>query len=330
MPLVSVVVPCYNEQDTIGLLLDALHNQSFPLAELEVVIADGLSTDRTREAIAAYQASHPELALRVVDNPRKIIPAGVNAAIRAARGEWIVRLDAHSIPKPTYIERCLAALQAGCGDNVGGVWEIRPGSAGWLAQSIALAAAHPLGAGDARYRVGGQAQAVDTVPFGAFHRSLLEQVGFFDETLLTNEDYEFNVRVRRAGGVVWMDPQISTVYFARSTLGALARQYWRYGYWKARMLRRYPETLRWRQLLPPLFTASLAGLGLLSLVWRPVGWLLAAEILAYTLALFTVGLRAAWQKRQPALAIGLPLAMGTMHLTWGSAFLWSFVTQIFA
>jgi succinoglycan biosynthesis protein ExoA len=330
MPLVSVVVPCYNEQDTIGLLLDALRSQSFPLAELEVVIADGLSTDRTREAIAAYQAAHPDLTLRVVDNPRKIIPAGVNAAIRAAQGEWIVRLDAHSIPRPTYIERCLAALQAGCGQNVGGVWEIRPGGAGWLAQSIALAAAHPLGAGDARYRVGGQAQAVDTVPFGAFHRSLLERIGFFDETLLTNEDYEFNVRVRKAGGVVWMDPQISTAYFARSTLGALARQYWRYGYWKARMLRRYPETLRWRQLLPPLFVASLAGLGLLSLVWRPAGWLLAAEALAYTLALFAVGLRAAWQKRQPALAIGLPLAMGTMHLSWGSAFLWSFVTHIFA
>jgi glycosyltransferase involved in cell wall biosynthesis len=330
MPLVSVVVPCYNEQDTIGLLLDALHSQSFPLAQLEVVIADGLSTDHTRQAIAEYQASHPDLALRVVDNPLRIIPAGVNVAIRAAHGEWIVRLDAHSIPRPTYIERCLAALQAGCGENVGGIWEIRPGGPGWLAQSIALAAAHPLGAGDARYRVGGQAQAVDTVPFGAFHRSLLERVGFFDETLLTNEDYEFNARVRKSGGVVWMDPQINTTYFARATLGSLAQQYWRYGYWKARMLRRYPDTLRWRQLLPPLFVASLLGLGLLSLVWHPAGWLLIAEVLMYALALFGVGLQAAWQKRQPAVAVGLPLAIGTMHLAWGSAFLWSSVTQLFA
>jgi glycosyltransferase involved in cell wall biosynthesis len=330
MPLVSVVVPCYNEQDTICLLLDALYNQTLPHNKLEVVIADGLSSDRTRQAIADYQDSHPDLALRVVDNPRRVIPAGVNAAIRAAQGEWIVRLDAHSVPRPTYVERCLMALQAGCGDNVGGVWEIRPGGPGWLAHSIALAAAHPLGVGDARYRLGGHPQAVDTVPFGAFHRSLLERVGYFDETLLTNEDYEFNVRVRQSGGVVWMDPQIRTAYFARATLGSLGQQYWRYGYWKAHMLRRYPNTLRWRQLLPPLFVSSLLGLGLLSLAWHLAGWLLLVEILLYASALFGVGLRAAWQKRQPALAVGLPLAIATMHLAWGCAFLWSFLTLVFA
>ena len=101
---------------------------------------------------------------------------------------------------------------------------------------------------------------MDTVPFGAFRRSLIDKIGLFDETLLTNEDYEFNTRIRQSGGRVWLDPEIVTVYYARSTLRDLARQYWRYGYWKFRMLRRYPDTLRWRQALPPLFVASLIGL----------------------------------------------------------------------
>ena len=126
-----------------------------------------------------------------------------------------------------------------------------------MAQSIAAAASHPLGVGDALYRHASKASQVDTVPFGAFKRELLALVGFFDESLLTNEDYEFNTRIRKSGGTIWLDPAIRSVYFARPTLAALARQYSRYGFWKWRMLRRYPETLRWRQGLPPLFVLSL-------------------------------------------------------------------------
>ena len=322
MPTVSIIVPCYNEQATIPLLLEAICQQTFPLEEMEVVIADGLSSDDTRGAIAEFQRQHPRLAVRVVDNPRRIIPAALNRALEAAQGEFIVRLDGHSMPAQDYVERCVSALQAGCGDNVGGVWLIRPGSSGWIAQAIAVAASHPLGVGDARYRVGGQAQAVDTVPFGSFRRALTAKIGMFDETLLTNEDYEFNVRVRQSGGRVWMDPEIQIVYFARPTLAALASQYLRYGYWKAQMLRRYPETLRWRQFIPPAFVASLALLALLAPWLAPAAWLLAAELAVYAVALLAAGLHAAIRNRQPLLIFGLPLAIATMHFTWGAALLW--------
>ena len=322
MPTVSIIVPCYNEQATIPLLLEAICQQTFPLEEMEVVIADGLSSDDTRGAIAEFQRQHPRLAVRVVDNPRRIIPAALNRALEAAQGEFIVRLDGHSMPAQDYVERCVSALQAGCGDNVGGVWLIRPGSSGWIAQAIAVAASHPLGVGDARYRVGGQAQAVDTVPFGSFRRALTAKIGMFDETLLTNEDYEFNVRVRQSGGRVWMDPEIQIVYFARPTLAALASQYLRYGYWKAQMLRRYPETLRWRQFIPPAFVASLAILALLAPWLAPAAWLLAAELAVYAAALLAAGLHAAIKNRQPLLIFGLPLAIATMHFTWGAALLW--------
>lgn len=322
-PTVSIIVPCYNEQETIRLLLDAICAQDYPLDRLEVVIADGLSSDRTREQIAVFQKEKPGLSVRVVDNTRRTIPAALNRAIEAAEGEWIVRLDGHSKPAPDYVSRCVSALEQGLGDNVGGAWDIQPAGPDWQARSIAAAAAHPLGVGDARYRIGGPAQEVDTVPFGSFSRSLIERVGPFDETLLTNEDYEFNARIRRSGGRVWMDPSIRSVYFARSTFADLARQYWRYGYWKARMLRRYPNTLRWRQFLPPAFVFSLAVLALLSLVLPAARVILLLLAGVYGLTLLLAGFQAALKKRDPGLLLGLPLAIGIMHFSWGSAFLWS-------
>ncbi len=322
MPAVSIIIPCYNEEATITLLLEAIREQTYPVEEMEVIIADGHSTDRTRSAIESYTEKHPELAVRVVENPRRFIPAALNRALEAARGEFIVRLDGHSMPAKDYVERCVRALQEGRGDNVGGVWQIRAGGGGWMAQAIAAAASHPLGVGDASYRLGGQAQAVDTVPFGAFRRELVTRIGMFDETLLTNEDYEFNVRVRQSGGQIWMDPQIQSVYFARSTLQALARQYLRYGYWKAQMLKRYPETIRWRQFLPPAFVASLIVL-LAFAPWISVArWLLLIELGTYTLILLAAGLHAAIRNHQPGLIIGLPLSIATMHITWGAALLW--------
>ncbi|HEY9153195.1 MAG TPA: glycosyltransferase family 2 protein, partial [Anaerolineales bacterium] len=263
-PFVSIIVPCYNEEATIRQLLDAVLAQTYPRSHMEIIIADAFSQDKTRERINLFQREHYDVSLRVADNERRTIPAALNLAVKESRGEIIVRLDAHSQPNPEYVERCVQALEDGKGANVGGVWEIRPGSKGWVAESIAVAASHPLGVGDAMYRLNPKAGAVDTVPFGAFRRGLIAQIGGFDETLLSNEDYEFNARVRQSGGVVWLDPQIRSTYFARASFGELARQYWRYGFWKWRMLKRYTNTIRWRQALPPLFVVSVIGLAILS------------------------------------------------------------------
>jgi succinoglycan biosynthesis protein ExoA len=339
LPRVSIIVPCRNEQNTICLLLDAIHAQTYPRDRMEVVIADGLSTDQTRQRITDFQAQHPDLNVQVIDNPQRNIPAGLNRAIAAAQGELIVRLDAHSVPRPGYVAGCVASLQQGLGDNVGGVWEIYPGGAGWQARAIAVAAAHPLGVGDAHYRYTETPQQVDTVPFGAFPRSLIDRIGPFDENLLSNEDYEFNVRVRQAGGKVWLDPEIRSTYFARASYLDLARQYSRYGYWKARMLRRYPGTLRWRQALPPVFVLSLLVLLILS-IWLPIArWIIVIESTIYILILSLVGLQTAMtykaaadrsphlQGRDWSLLPGVPLAIATMHLAWGSAFLWSMIPR---
>ncbi len=326
-PNVSLIIPCYNEEATIGLVLDALYRQTYPRDRLEVVIADGRSSDRTREKITEFCARHPDLRVIVVDNPRRIIPAAVNTGVAASSGEVIVRLDAHSVPDERYVEQSVRGLEEGKGDNVGGIWMIQPGSRGWIGRSIAAAAGHPLGVGDALYRYASQPQEVDTVPFGAFYRATFEKIGKFDENLLTNEDYEFNVRLRQAGGRIYLDPAIRSNYFARPDLGSLARQYWRYGYWKWRMLRRYPSTLRWRQALPPLFVAGIILLILAAPFWNTARAALAAAIGIYLLILLAGSLPASLRQRDLRLLAGIPLAIMTMHFSWGAGFLSSIFTS---
>ena len=322
----SIVVPCYNERGTIHLLLDALYEQTYPRAAMEVVIADGGSTDGTQAAIQGWHNQHPDLTVKVVENRARIIPAALNSAIRASDGSFIVRLDAHSRPEPDYVERSVAAVSEERGQNVGGAWDIQPGSDHWIARSIAAAAGHPIGVGDAKYRYSDKAGYVETVPFGAFKRDLLAQVGFFDETLLTNEDYEFNTRIRQAGGKIWFDPQIRSVYYARESLPALARQYWRYGYWKVQMLRRYPHTVRWRQALPPLFVAGLILLAVLSPFISIAGYFLTGILALYMLILLAAGVQLGLINNKFAFMLGVPLAIACMHFSWGTGFLWGLLS----
>lgn len=329
MKIVSIIVPCYNEEKTITLLLDAVAAQTVPHDLLEVVFADGNSTDHTVECIQRWCESHPDIDVRIVSNPKRIIPAGLNLAGHTATGEFIIRLDAHSVPNPDYVEQCLAVLADPAVQNAGGRWEIAPGSDHWMSRSIAKAAACPLGVGDAKYRYSEIAGPVDTVPFGAYRKSVLDRVGWYDETLLTNEDYDLNTRIRRTGGIVFFNPAIRCTYFARTTLGGLAKQYWRYGYWKVRMLQKDPKSIRLRQLIPPFFVAGLLLLILFSLFIQTVSSVLLLICVIYLAALLFVSIRAAGMYNDLTLLIGMPLAMMTMHISWGSAFLWSLCSLLF-
>ena len=326
LPQVSVIIPCYNEEKTIVLLLDAIRLQTYPIDKIEVIISDALSKDLTREKIRAYSDSCPELKVCVIDNIKCTIPAGVNTAASAASGDILVRLDAHSEPNPEYIETTVALLMDGKADNVGGIWQIQPGADSPIARAIAIAAAHPLGVGDAKYRTSTIAQYVDTVPFGAFFREKFFAVGGFDESLLANEDYEFNARLQEAGGKIWMDPRIRSKYHARATLGKLAVQYWRYGYWKVKMLERFPKTIRLRQAIPPAFVASIGMFLLLSIFYPFARIILLGELALYSFALLIASLFCCLKRRSLICAL-LPGAIVVMHFTWGAGFMFSLINR---
>ena len=320
-PSVSVIIPCRNEEKTIHLVLDAIYSQTYPRELMQVVIADGFSEDRTRDKITSFKIAHPDLAVLVVDNSQRIIPAGLNAAITASSGDMIVRMDAHSIPNPDYVALCVDALEKGIAQNVGGVWDIQPGKGSWIARSIAAAAGNPLAVGDAHYRFTDKAAYVDTVPYGSYKRDLFDQVGLFDETLLANEDYELNTRILQSGGKIWLDPKIRCAYYARSNLRALSKQYYGYGFWKIQMLKRYPETLRWRQALPPVFILGLLVTLLVGLSWKPSLYVFTVVLGLYLLILLGVGTYMAIKKRDILMMIGIPLAIITMHFSWGAGFI---------
>jgi len=327
MDFVSVIVPCYNEENTIGDLLEALNRQSYPKESFEVIIVDGQSTDKTLAVIEKVRNGFSNLNVKISSNPKRNIPCAVNIGIKESSGDIIVRMDAHSIPDSRYIEYCVKNLENEVADNVGGRWIIIPGSSTKMSKCISFAVSHPFGVGDAKYRYSSEPGYVDTVPYGAFHKTLIGKIGFFNEDLLANEDYEFNVRIRKFGGKIYFDPRIQTQYVARDTIKSLAKQYWRYGFWKLRMLKLHPETIRWRQAIPPIFVAGLLLLILSSIIF-PVIWSLVGSILLIYILVLMLGTLIKWNKNQtPLCLLGAPIAIIIMHFSWGSGFLFSLITS---
>jgi succinoglycan biosynthesis protein ExoA len=225
-------------------------------------------------------------------------------------------------------------LSEGNGAVVGMPCRVRPGADTLMARAIAIAVSHPFGIGDAKYRLSGDADGagatqefVDTVAFASFRKSLWVELGGFDEKLLTNEDYDFNYRVRLRGDKVLLDRSERCDYFARATLGKLASQYLRYGAWKARMIRQRPRSMKWRQLVAPAFVSSIVFLTAIGF-WRAIAWkVLALELAIYLTAATAFAYHATRRKREKfPVMLTLPLAFFTIHFSWGTSFLWGLVS----
>lgn len=322
-PSVSVVIPCFNEERFIGEVLENVARQRVG-GEFEILVVDGMSTDGTRAVVEEFARSRPEARVRLIDNPARNIPSALNRGITAARGRVIARMDAHSVPSENYLSGCLEQLEREDVSVVGMPWRIRPGADTRVARANAAAVSHPFGAGDAKYRAGGVSAPsafVDTVPFGVFTKELWRQLGGFDEALLANEDYDFNYRVRRNGGGVLLDTSGYCTYFARPTFAALARQYFRYGLWKARMVRLSPRSIKLRQLAAPAFVCALAASAALSLLFAPALWLLASVVAAYAAVALASSMQVVRRAGEWGLLPLVPVSFLLIHLAWGSGFM---------
>ena len=344
VPFVTVVVPMRNEERYISICLDSIVANDYPKDRLEVLVVDGMSTDRSREIVEDYIQRCP--FIRLLENPKRSVPAALNIGIREARGEIIIRMDAHTVYAPDYISRCVELLMTTDAANVGG--PMRKVGTTYVSQAIAIATSVPFGVGDSYFHYAESDRYVDTVYLGAWWKATLEQVGCFDETfqanedyelnfrlryecefsgldnkrvfdedLIVNQDYELNYRIRRAGGKILLSPKIRCWYYVRPSLQALAHQYFRYGFWKVKTLVKHPDSLRWRQLAPPAFVVAV----ILSFAILPINPLLSAVlpglyVMANLLASAHAASRHGW-KYFPV----LPVVFLTLHLSWGVGFL---------
>ena len=313
-PLVSIVIPCLNEERYITALLDSLTAQDYGPDGLEVIVADGGSTDRTRELVTEYPSRFGRLAL--VDNPKRITVGGLNAGMDAATGDCWVIIGAHSAVRPDFVRASVEALQRTGVACVGGPIETIGETT--VGKAIAAAMSSPFGVGNALFRYADHERDVDTVPFGCYHRRVWEVVGRFDETVDGADEDSYNARLIEAGGRIRLVPTIRSTYYPRRTFKALAKQYWEYGAAKGTLLSR-GRPLKWRHFIPAtmvtggpvLFVASLFSwrarlvLGILTVAYDGLGVLMARRA-------------SRKQRANPLLTFA---AMATMHLTYGSGFI---------
>ena len=285
---VAVVIPTLNEEKFIARCLDSVIAQSYPFNDMDVMVVDGGSKDRTKDIVEEYKRKYQNI--RFLNNPGRIQSIAFNIGVHSSDAPYIVRLDAHATYNHRYIEKCIEKFSAnaevlGCSPefvgNVGGVWNIRPQHSGLIAESSAILNQSRFGIGGAAFRVGAPAGFVDTVPFGCFPRKVLEKVGGMREDLPRGEDNEFNSRIRKAGYKIYLDPKIVCSYFSRDTLRTNMKQMYANGESIGHLFYVDKDSVGIRHLIPLLFVGSiLCGIAL-AFVWLPFFYALLAELCLY-------------------------------------------------
>jgi glycosyltransferase involved in cell wall biosynthesis len=321
---ISVIVPCRNERRHIERFMDEVCRQTIPGVDLELLIADGRSTDGTREILV--RRSNADSRIVMVDNPELTTSHALNHAIDRATGDVIVRMDVHTEYASDYVLRCLETLQRTGADNVGGPARTRAKGYFQVANSIAYHSLFSVGGAlfhDAEYE-----GEVDTVVYGCWRREVFDRIGRFDPELIRNQDDEFNLRLIRAGGRVWQNPAIRSWYYPRARLVDLFRQYRQYGYWKVRVIGKHRVPASVRHLIPGAFVLVLGVSAVLAPFWRPAAWLLAGVAGSYLVANLVVSVAVCRRRQLWRYIPVMPLVFSAYHFGYGFGFVQGIVDFI--
>lgn len=316
--LVSIICPVYNEEKYIAKCLDSILQQNYT-SDFEILLIDGISLDNTREIIRAYTKIHSNINL--FDNPLRFTPNALNIGINNAKGDIIIRIDAHSIYPANYLETLINSLISFNADNVGCVIKTLPSTNSIKCKAIAYVISHPFGVGNSYFRIGASdILKVDTVPFGCFKKSLFEKIGLFDEELPVNQDDEFNSRILNNGGVIYLLPDITIDYFARDSIYKTIKMFYQYGFFKPLVNFKIGTTTTIRQVFPMLFLLGLC-LGPLSvLISIKLFYLYISVIVFYFLIGIYFSINSIQKIREKVVVI-MPLVFFLVHVSYGYGYL---------
>ncbi len=310
-PRVTIAMPAFNEEHYIEACIASVQAQDYPRELIEVLVADGRSTDRTREILARLSANDPRI--QMIDNPERLQAAGLGKLVKAATGDIIVRMDVHCEYAPDYVRRCVEALERTGADNVGGAQRARAKT--FFQRALCAALASPLGVGGARYRSSDAEGFVDTVFLGAFRRRVFETIGLWDPKAITNEDAELNQRILDTGGQIYLSRDIVVHYYPRDSFKSLATQYYKYGRGRARTLLKLGHYATVRPAIPFFMVAGAAGMMMMPPLWPA----LAASIATYSLATGVEAVRLGRALGAPSIA-AIWAIFPTLHVSHGVGF----------
>lgn len=318
-PNVSVILPCRNEVKNIRSCLESVVASDFPKDQLELLVVDGQSEDGTREIVFEFSKRHPWI--RLLDNVRRITPAAMNIGIQSAKGQIVIRMDAHTVYPANYVSGLVQWLVKSKADNVGGICITRPANQTPKAHAIAFALSHPWGVGNAHFRIGAaEPKWVDTVPFGCYRREVFDKIGLYDEALVRNQDDELNHRLIKLGGRILLVPEIMSFYTARESLGKLWVMYYQYGYFKPLAVRTIGAVMTTRQLVPSVFVMSLVLTASLAPWSYMMAVLFTAIVIAYVALDLSISARAA-HERSVRCGLWSVVVFPILHMSYGIGYL---------